>query len=144
MESNISKPLDNIGLATPPRGAPDHPHEVSLTDEVVNTMEDSSSCSRCPAMYPTLVDRLSCYAGRSIHVLVPNGVCKCVSNPSHLPLACTHVRGGHVLARADQVTLGQLIGESPGDLLELVLIPVARIDPEAALGAGRPSPVPGP
>ena len=58
-----------------------------------------------------------------------------VGDPCHLALAGAHVGGGHVLAGMDQVALGQLVGESPGDLLQLVLVPIARIDPEAALGA---------
>ena len=60
-----------------------------------------------------------------------------VGDPGHLALAGAHVGRGHVLARIDQVALGELVGEAPGDQLQLVLVPLARIDPEPALRAAE-------
>ena len=54
-----------------------------------------------------------------------------VGDPGHLALARAHVGGGHVLGRMDQVALDQLIGETAGDLLQLVFVPLARIDAQA-------------
>ena len=60
-----------------------------------------------------------------------------VGDPGHLALAGAHVGGGHVLAGVDQVALDQFVGEAAGDQLQLVLVPLARVDAEPALGAAE-------
>merc|ERR1719315_11145 len=41
MKTNISKPLNYIGLSAPPRRTPNQTHKMSLADEVVYAMEHS-------------------------------------------------------------------------------------------------------
>ena len=82
------------------------------------------------------IDRLSGHAGLPVDI---GGVHAFVliRDPGHLTLARAHVRGGHVLGRVDKVAFDQLIGETAGDLLQFVVVPIARIDAQPALGAAE-------
>jgi len=60
-----------------------------------------------------------------------------VGDPGHLALARAHVGGRHVLAGIDEIALDQLVGETPGDQLELVFLVFPRVDAEPALGAAE-------
>ena len=85
---------------------------------------------------PPAFERLAGDAGRGVDV---GGVhpAVLVDDPGHLALAGAHVGGGDVLAGVDQVALAELEGEAAGDLLHLVLVPLARVDAQAALGAAE-------
>merc|ERR1719192_3201224 len=102
VEANVTKALDNVGLSRPARSLTNHGHEVGFIDEVLKTMEHATACGAGPCVDTSLVDGLASDAGACIQVGVPNGVGIGVCNPGHLPLACTHVRGGHVDARSQE------------------------------------------
>ena len=47
VKSHVTKPLHNIGLASPSWSVPDHGHVLGFIDEVLKTMKHSStSCTR--------------------------------------------------------------------------------------------------
>ena len=60
-----------------------------------------------------------------------------VRHPGHLACAGSHVRRGHVAARADIAAVGELLGEAAGDSLELFRVVVSGADRQSALGAAE-------
>merc|ERR1719446_280798 len=92
VKTNITKPLDYVGLPMPPNLCSYQVHVVRINDEVLQAMEDTTPCSRCSPMNTTLVDGLASDAGRGIHIFMSDSVGKGVGNPGHFPLPCAHVR----------------------------------------------------
>ena len=59
VETNVPETLDDVGLASPAWSVANHGHVLSLVDEVLQTMEDSSSCGAGASMDSSLVDGLA-------------------------------------------------------------------------------------
>merc|ERR1719312_1058381 len=110
---------------------------MSLVNEILKAMEDTAACCAGPAVDATLVDGFASDAGAGVHVGEPNGVGVSVSNPGHLPLACSHVRGGHIDTRSQETLLGELNGEPPGDLLKLILAVQLGVNLDACLATAE-------
>merc|ERR1719206_1373653 len=137
VKTNITKPLDYVGLPVPPNLCSYQVHVVRINDEVLQAMEDTASCSRCSPMNTTLVDGLPSDAGRGVHILVADSVRKGVGNPGHLPLSCPHVRGGNINARSKETFLGKLDSKSSGDSLQLILTVSLGINLDASLATTK-------
>ena len=60
VKTHVTKSLDNVGFASPARGLPDHGHVQGLVDEVLQAVEDSTSCCAGAAVNTALVNRLPC------------------------------------------------------------------------------------
>merc|ERR1719205_578377 len=133
VKAHVAKALHNVGLAGPARSLPNHRHEMSLIDEVLKAMEDTTACGAGPAVDATLVDGLASDTCAGVHICVPNGVGVSVSNPGHLPLACSHVRGGHIDAGSQEALLGELNSKPPGDLLKFILAIQLGVNLDACL-----------
>ena len=59
VQSNVTKSLDNVGLASPAWSVANHGHVLGLVDEVLKSMEDASTSGTGPAMDTSLVDWLA-------------------------------------------------------------------------------------
>ena len=88
-------------------------------------------------MNSTLVNGLSGDAGVRVEVLVADGLRIGVGDPAHLPLAGAHVRCGHVNARPQKALLREVKGKVAGNLLQLVLAKLLRVDLQARFGAAK-------
>ena len=100
-------------------------------------MEDTAACGAGPAVDAALVDGLASDTGTGVHVGVPNGVGVSVSNPGHLPLACSHVRCGHINTRSQETLLGELNSEPPGDIFKLIVAVQLGINLDACLATTK-------
>merc|ERR1719430_2645814 len=100
-------------------------------------MEDAAACGAGPAVDAALVDGLASDTGAGVQVGVSNRVGVSVSDPGHLPLACSHVRGRHVNAGSQEALLGELNGEPPGDLFKLILAVQLGVNLDASLATAE-------
>ena len=62
--------LNNESFATPARSSTNHAHVVSLHDEVLKTVENSSACCRNSAVDASLIDGLASDTGMGIDIQV--------------------------------------------------------------------------
>ncbi len=136
MVAHVAEPLHDHPLAVEAAGKARGLHVLGVAEELAERVLHPAPGGLDPALDAAGVQRLAGNAGRGVDV---GGVhpLVLVDDPGHLALAGAHVGGGDVLAGVDQVALAQLVGEAAGDQLHLVLVPLARIDAEAALGAAE-------
>jgi hypothetical protein len=137
VETDVTEALDDEGFAAPSGSCSDLAHVSRLVDEVLDSVEDSTSGGRDATVNTALVDWFSGDASVGVDVIVSDGLGVCVGDPahlaasstnenqstmaiSHLPFASSHVRGWDVNAWADESLLGELKGETTGDLLQFV------------------------
>ena len=134
--ADVAEALHDRPLALEPAGEPRPLHVLGVAEELAERVLDAAPGGLDPAGDAAGVQRLAGDAGGGVDV---GGVhpAVLVDDPGHLALAGAHVGGRDVLARVDQVALGELVGEAAGDLLHLVLVPFARVDPQAPLGAAE-------
>ena len=59
VQANVTKSLDNVGLASPAWSVANHGHVLSLVDEVLQPVEDSPTSGTGPPMDTSLVDWLA-------------------------------------------------------------------------------------
>ncbi len=136
MIPDVAEPLDDHPLAVQRAGEPGHRRVLGIAEELLQRVLHAPPGRFDAPRDAAGIQRLAGDAGRGVDV---GGVhpLVLVDDPGHLALAGAHVGGRHVLARVDQIPLAELIGEAAGDQLHLVLVPLARIDPEPALRAAE-------
>merc|ERR1719394_788875 len=108
VQTHVTKTLNDIGFSSPAREVADHAHVMSFIDEIVKTMENTSSSGTGPPVYTSLVDGLASDTGTCIHVSVTDGVGISISYPCHFSFSSSHVRSRHINSRPQETLLGQL------------------------------------
>lgn len=83
VQTDITETLNNECFATPARRRANGAHIISLVDEVLQTVEDTTSGSRDTTMNTALIDWFACNASMCVDVLVANGFCVGIGNPGH-------------------------------------------------------------
>ena len=134
--AHVAQALDDHPLAFERAVEAGGLHVVGMAEELAKRILHAPARRLDPARDPSGVEGLSGDAGGGIDVGRVHAAVL-VDDPGHLALAGAHVRRGNVLRGVDQVALGQLIGETAGDELHLMLFPLARIDPQAAFRASE-------
>ena len=131
--ADIAEPLDRDRkprqLAHPP-----DPRRAGVAQEAVQRVLDAAPRRFRPPRDAALRQRLAGDAGARVDDVGRIGTAELVDHPRHFALPGADVRRGNVDARADQAPLGEFLGEAPGDALELVRLPLPRLDLERALG----------
>lgn len=100
-------------------------------------MEDTATGGRDTTVNTALVNGFASDTGMCIDVQMTDGLGIGVSNPGHLTLASSHVGGGHIDAGANETLLGQLEGETTGDLLKLMFGILLGVDLQTSLGTAE-------
>merc|ERR1719336_1598041 len=137
VQTHVTEPLHDVGLAAPAGEVADHGHVETLVDEVVEAVEHAAPSRTRAAVDTALVDGFSRDTGAGVHVRVSDGAGVGVRYPGHLPLSGPHVGGGNVDARPQEPLLGQLYGEPPCDVLQLVVAVLLVVDLDPSLAAAE-------
>ena len=98
-----------------------------VTEKFLQSILDAAASCLGPPLDAACIDRLASHTGRSVNVGGIHALIL-IRDPRHFPLTCAHIWGGHVLGRMDQVALDQLIGETAGDLFQLLDSPFGRVN----------------
>ena len=116
MIAHIAQPLHNDSFRLQISRQPSRRQIFGVPKKFLQSiLHAAAGCLRAP-FNSAAAHRLAGHAGTGIDIGCMHPLIL-IGNPSHFPLARAHIRCWHVLRRVDQVTLYQLIGKAPGDLL---------------------------
>lgn len=117
--------------------------ELSRLDEGVSPQElldavvDTKASALSTSSNTTLVDEFTSAAAFSVDVLFTLHLHVSVLNPGHDLLVGAHIRSQAVDARSNEALLGQLHCVSSGNLLELGLRVISRLDGNTTLSSSK-------
>ena len=134
--ADIAEALDDHPLAFEAAVQARHGDVVRMAEKLADDILDAAAGRFGAARDAALGYRLAGHAGNRVDV---RGIelPVFVRHPGHLACAGSHVRRGHVAARADIAAVGELLGEAAGDPLELFRVVVSGADRQPALGAAE-------
>jgi hypothetical protein len=135
VQADITEALNDERFATPSGCGANHRHVVGLVDEILQTVEHTTTRGRHTTMDAALVDWLARDTGVRIDIGVTDRFGVRVGDPRHFTFAGTHVGGGHINARADEALLRQLQRKATRDLFEFVFRVLFGVDFDAGLAA---------